>query len=186
MATLRELLPPAGSDPVEVVDAFGRWAEQTGRPLYRHQEEAVLALATGEHVVLATPTGSGKSLVAMAGIALALNAGNRAVWTAPIKALVAEKFFDLVDLLGAERVGLATGDAAINADAPVLVCTAEVLANHALGAGAASEFAFACLDEFHYYAERDRGWAWQVPLLEMTGCQMLLASATLGDMSAIT
>lgn len=186
MVTLRELLPSIGSDPVDVVDAFGRWAEATGRPLYPHQEEAVLALATGEHVVLATPTGSGKSLVAMAGIALALNSGQRAVWTAPIKALVAEKFFDLVDLLGAEQVGLATGDAAINSDAPVLVCTAEVLANHALGYGSDSEFAFACLDEFHYYAERDRGWAWQVPLLEMAGCQMLLASATLGDMSDIT
>jgi superfamily II RNA helicase len=186
MASLRELLPPVGADPVEVVDAFGQWADSTGRPLYAHQEEAVLALATGDHVVLATPTGSGKSLVAMAGIALALNAGRRAVWTAPIKALVAEKFFDLVDLLGAEQVGLATGDAAINPDAAVLVCTAEVLANHALGAGPSSDFAFACLDEFHYYAERDRGWAWQVPLLEMTGCQMLLASATLGDMSAIT
>ena len=152
----------------------------------RHQEEAALALATGDHVVLATPTGSGKSLVAMAGIVLALNAGRRAVWTAPIKALVAEKFFDLVDLLGAEQVGLATGDASINPGAPVLVCTAEVLANHALATGLASDFGFACLDEFHYYADRDRGWAWQVPLLELTNCQMLLASATLGDMSAIT
>jgi superfamily II RNA helicase len=186
MAALRDLLPAAGADPSEVVDAFGAWAEATARPLYTHQEDAILALAMGDHVVLATPTGSGKSLVAMAGIALALNAGRRAVWTAPIKALVAEKFFDLVDLLGADTVGLATGDAAINPDAPVLVCTAEVLANHALAVGPASEFGFACLDEFHYYAERDRGWAWQVPLLELTGCQMLLASATLGDMAAIT
>ena len=186
MASLRDLLPAPGADPMDVVDAFGAWAAESGRPLYPHQEEAALALAMGEHVVLATPTGSGKSLVAMAGIALALNAGRRAVWTAPIKALVAEKFFDLVDLLGAEQVGLATGDASINPDAPVLVCTAEVLANHALTTGAASEYGFACLDEFHYYAERDRGWAWQVPLLELTGCQMLLASATLGDMSAIT
>jgi superfamily II RNA helicase len=186
MASLRELLPPPGADPAEVVDVFSTWAADSGRPLYPHQEEAVLALATGDHVVLATPTGSGKSLVAMAGIALALNAGRRAVWTAPIKALVAEKFFDLVDLLGAEQVGLATGDASINPDAPVLVCTAEVLANHALATGPASEYGFACLDEFHYYADRDRGWAWQVPLLELTGCQMLLASATLGDMTAIT
>ncbi len=107
------------------------------------------------------------------------------MWTAPIKALVAEKFFDLVDLLGAQQVGLATGDASINSDAPVLVCTAEVLANNALARGAASDFGFACLDEFHYYADPDRGWAWQVPLLELTGCQMLLASATLGDMTAI-
>lgn len=186
MAVLRDFLPAAGADPLEVVDAFTAWADATGRPLYRHQEDAVVALATGDHVVLATPTGSGKSLVAMAGIALAVNAGRRAVWTAPIKALVAEKFFDLVDQLGADAVGLATGDAAINADAPVVVCTAEVLANQALAAGAASDVGFACLDEFHYYAERDRGWAWQVPLLELTGCQMLLASATLGDMSDIS
>ena len=133
MAGLREFLPHKGADPADVAEAFGRWATAGGRPLYAHQEDAILGLAMGDHVVLATPTGSGKSLVAMAGIVLALNAGQRAVWTAPIKALVAEKFFDLVDLLGAEQVGLATGDASINPDAPVLVCTAEVLANHALG-----------------------------------------------------
>jgi hypothetical protein len=186
MPSLAELLPPVGSDPVEVVDAFAEWARQGGRPLYPHQEEAALALAADDHVVLATPTGSGKSMVAIAGILLARNAGRRSVWTAPIKALVAEKFFDLVDLLGAQQVGLATGDASINADAPVLVCTAEVLANSALASGADSEFGFACLDEFHYYADSDRGWAWQVPLLELHRCQMLLASATLGDMKAIT
>ena len=186
MPSLIELLPPTGSDPSAVLDAFVQWAAESGRPLYPHQEEAALALAAGEHVVLATPTGSGKSLVAVAGVVLAMNEGRRAVWTAPIKALVAEKFFDLVDLLGAAQVGLATGDAAINVGAPVLVCTAEVLANSALASGAISEFGFACLDEFHYYGDADRGWAWQVPLLELPGCQMLLASATLGDMSAIT
>lgn len=186
MSSLLDLLPPPGADPAAVLDAFADWADGGGRPLYPHQEEAALALAAGDHVVLATPTGSGKSLVAIAGILLARNEGRRAVWTAPIKALVAEKFFDLVDLLGADTVGLATGDAAINVDAPVLVCTAEVLANHALATGVASDFGFACLDEFHYYADRDRGWAWQVPLLELTGCQFLLASATLGDVTSIT
>ena len=186
MSSLVDLLPPPGSDPSDVLDAFAAWTAGQGRPMYPHQEEAALALAAGDHVVLATPTGSGKSLVAMAGVVLALNQGRRAVWTAPIKALVAEKFFDLVDLLGAKKVGLATGDASINVDAPVLVCTAEVLANHALVTGAGSDYGFACLDEFHYYADRDRGWAWQVPLLELTGCQMLLASATLGDMTAIS
>ncbi len=182
---LVELLPPTGSDPADVLEAFTAWAEADGRPLYQHQEDAAFALATGDHVVLATPTGSGKSLVAIAGIALAVNGGERAVWTAPIKALVAEKFFDLVALFGAERVGLATGDAAINADAPILVCTAEVLANQALAKGTATGFGFACLDEFHYYADRERGWAWQVPLLEMHRCQFLLASATLGDVRPI-
>jgi hypothetical protein len=186
MPASADLLPAPGTDPETVLDTFAAWAAEGGRPLYPHQEDAALALASGDHVVLATPTGSGKSLVAIAGILLALASGRRAVWTAPIKALVAEKFFDLVDLLGAETVGLATGDASINADAPVLVCTAEVLANHALSRGADSEFGFACLDEFHYYGDHDRGWAWQIPLLEMTHCQMLLASATLGDMSAIT
>ncbi|MEX2627476.1 MAG: DUF3516 domain-containing protein, partial [Ilumatobacteraceae bacterium] len=183
---LADTLPPTGADPADVLAAFTAWADADGRPLYAHQEDAAFALATGDHVVLATPTGSGKSLVAIAGIALAVNRGERAVWTAPIKALVAEKFFDLVALFGAERVGLATGDAAINADAPVLVCTAEVLANRALATGPAAGFGFACLDEFHYYADRERGWAWQIPLLEMRHCQFLLASATLGDMTAIT
>ncbi len=183
---LSEVLPEPGADPVDVLDAFAAWAAASDRPLYRHQEDAAFALADGSHVVLATPTGSGKSLVAVAGIALALNAGRPAVWTAPIKALVAEKFFDLVDLLGAERVGLATGDAAINADAPVLVCTAEVFANQALRGGGDTDVGFACLDEFHYYGERDRGWAWQVPLLELADTQFLLASATLGDMTAIS
>jgi superfamily II RNA helicase len=186
MTALTDLLPPPGSDPVDVLEAFAAWAAAGGRPLYPHQDEAGLALAAGDHVVLATPTGSGKSLVAIAGILLARNDGRTAVWTAPIKALVAEKFFDLVDLLGADEVGLATGDASINAGAPVLVCTAEVLANQALVTGPTSDVGFACLDEFHYYGDADRGWAWQVPLLELTSCQFLLASATLGDMTAIS
>jgi hypothetical protein len=160
------------------------WAQENGRPLYPHQEEAGLALADLQHVVLATPTGSGKSMAAMAGIVLALNRGERAVWTAPIKALVAEKFFELIDLLGPNMVGLSIGDASINREAPVLVCTSEVLANQAL---ATSEgFGFACLDEFHYYGDNDRGWAWQVPLLLMQKCQFLLASATLGDVTALS
>jgi hypothetical protein len=180
---LKDRLPPTGSDPLDVLDGFSTWAAETGRPLYPHQEEAGLALADLQHVVLATPTGSGKSMAALAGIALAINRGQRAVWTAPIKALVAEKFFELVDLLGPEMVGLSIGDASINRDAPVLVCTSEVLANQALTTS--EGFGFACLDEFHYYGDVDRGWAWQVPLLLMRDCQFLLASATLGDVSAI-
>ena len=180
---LRDLLPAPGADPLEVVMAIAEWSEGRGQPLYEHQEQAAMALAAGDHVVLATPTGSGKSLVAMIGVALCLNAGGRAVWTAPIKALVAEKFFDLVALFGSETIGLATGDATINADAPVLVCTAEVLAKRALAGH--NDIDIACLDEFHYYGDRDRGWAWQVPLLEMERCQFLLASATLGDLSTI-
>ncbi len=184
---LLDRLPPVGSDPTDVIDGYSAWAAETGRPLYPHQEDAALALASGSHVVLATPTGSGKSMAAIAGIVLARNAGRRSVWTAPIKALVAEKFFELVDLLGASEVGLAIGDASINRDAPVLVCTAEVFANLALGDAFLHDAApgFACLDEFHYYGDTDRGWAWQVPLLLPHDTQYLLASATLGDVSPI-
>jgi superfamily II RNA helicase len=181
--SLIDRLPPIGSDPSDVLDGFAAWAAESGRPLYPHQEEAALALADDQHVVLATPTGSGKSMAALAGIVLALNRGERAVWTAPIKALVSEKFFELVDLLGAQSVGLAIGDASINREAPILVCTAEVLANQALGGS--DNVGFACLDEFHYYGEHDRGWAWQIPLLLMPKCQFLLASATLGDVTPI-
>jgi superfamily II RNA helicase len=187
---LIDRMPPPGSDPAEVIDAFAMWATEGGRALYPHQEDAALALAGGEHVVLATPTGSGKSLVAIIGILLALNRGERAVWTAPIKALVAEKFFDLAALLGPERVGLATGDAGINSEASVLVCTAEIFANMTLAQGALSPadggMGFACLDEFHYYGDHERGWAWQVPLLTAHRTQFLLMSATLGDMTAIS
>ena len=184
---LLDRLPPVGSDPSDVIDGYSTWAAETGRPLYPHQEDAALALASGSHVVLATPTGSGKSMAAIAGIVLARNAGRRSVWTAPIKALVAEKFFELVDLLGPSEVGLAIGDASINRDAPVLVCTAEVFANLALGDAFLHSAApgFACLDEFHYYGDTDRGWAWQVPLLLPNDTQYLLASATLGDVSPI-
>jgi hypothetical protein len=182
---LRDVLPPIGSDPLDVLTAFMGWAADGGRPLYSHQEEAALALAEGSHVVLATPTGSGKSMVALFGIVLARNAGLRSVWTAPIKALVGEKFFELAELIGPEEVGLAIGDASINREAKVLVCTAEVLANQALGEGADTPVGFACLDEFHFYGEHDRGWAWQVPLLAMHNTQFLLASATLGDVTPI-
>ena len=184
---LLDRLPPIGSDPSDVIDGYSAWAAATGRALYPHQEDAAIALASGSHVVLATPTGSGKSMAAIAGIVLARNARRRSVWTAPIKALVAEKFFELVDLLGPNEVGLAIGDASINRNAPVLVCTAEVFANLALGEAFGHDAApgFACLDEFHYYGDTDRGWAWQIPLLLPNDTQFLLASATLGDVSPI-
>ncbi len=170
-------------EPEELLERYAAWTEQTGRPLYPAQEDALLELASGSHVILATPTGSGKSLVALGGIVFALAAGTRAYYTAPIKALVSEKFFDLCDALGPERVGMLTGDAAVNPDAPVICATAEVLANQALREGSNADIGLVCMDEFHYYGDRDRGWAWQVPLIELTRAQLLLMSATLGDMT---
>ncbi|MFN8195177.1 MAG: DUF3516 domain-containing protein [Nocardioidaceae bacterium] len=149
--------------------------------LYPHQDEALVELLGGGNVILATPTGSGKSLVATGAIAGALGEGRRAWYTAPIKALVSEKFFDLCAVFGADRVGMLTGDASVNSDAPVIACTAEVLANIALREGERADAGLVVMDEFHFYAEPDRGWAWQVPLLELPHAQLLLMSATLGD-----
>jgi len=168
-------------DPDEALDLFVDWAAEQGLTLYPAQEEAALALAAGAHVVLATPTGSGKSLVAVSAHVQALAAGRRSWYTAPIKALVSERFFALVEIFGAENVGMLTGDAAVNADAPVICATAEVLANDALREREAADIGVVVMDEFHFYAERDRGWAWQVPLLLLPATQFLLMSATLGD-----
>ncbi len=184
LPALADFMPSAG-DPDELLGAFCDWAEAAGLELYPHQEEAVLRLLAGDNVVLATPTGSGKSLVALAGAFAALAQGRRAVYTAPIKALVSEKFFELVAAFGAERVGMVTGDATVNGDAPVIACTAEILALRALHAGNKTDVDLVVMDEFHYYGDRDRGWAWQVPLLELSRPQFLLMSATLGDTSAL-
>lgn len=172
---------PSGGDPDDLLAAFEQWAADAGLELYEHQEEAVLHLLAGDNVVLATPTGSGKSLVAVAGIFAALAQGRRAVYTAPVKALVSEKFFELTAAFGADRVGMVTGDAVVNGGAPVIACTAEILANRTLRAGAAADADLVVMDEIHYYGDRDRGWAWQVPLLELRRAQFLLMSATLGD-----
>jgi hypothetical protein len=179
------LVGDAPADPDELYASFTAWVLQQGLVLYPAQDEAILELVTGNNVVLATPTGSGKSLVAVASHYFALAAGVRSVYTAPIKALVSEKFFALCAVFGSDNVGMMTGDAAVNADAPILCCTAEILANVALRAGTESDLGVVIMDEFHYYADPDRGWAWQVPLLELNRAQFLIMSATLGDVSEL-
>jgi superfamily II RNA helicase len=181
--SLTDLLPAAGTspDPDGLYDTFTRWAADGGLELYPAQSEALIELVTGANVILATPTGSGKSLVATGALFTALADGRRSFYTAPIKALVSEKFFALCAVFGSENVGMMTGDAAVNPDAPILCCTAEVLANLALRDGPDTDAGLVVMDEFHYYADPDRGWAWQIPLLELTGAQFLLMSATLGD-----
>ncbi len=186
-ASLGSLLPPGGGSlsPGEILDRFVSWATGMGFALYPAQEEAILHLLEGEHVVLSTPTGSGKSLVATFLHFQALATGQRSFYTCPVKALVNEKFFALCQAFGPERVGMMTGDAAINRDAPVICCTAEILMNLAVREAAPRVDAVA-MDEFHYYADRERGVAWQVPLLLLTRARFLLMSATLGDMQAIS
>ncbi|MYH76459.1 MAG: DUF3516 domain-containing protein [Acidimicrobiaceae bacterium] len=184
LPALGDFLPETpGAD--ELLDAFIEWSLAARLELYPHQEEAVLRLLADENVVLSTPTGSGKSLVALAGAFAMLAQGHRAVYTAPIKALVSEKFFELTAAFGPSEVGMVTGDASVNADAPVIACTAEILAQRALRAGSDTTADLVVMDEFHYYGDRDRGWAWQVPLLELPKSRFLLMSATLGDTTGL-
>jgi len=173
-------LPPA-PDPDALLEGFTEYATEQGLELYPAQEEAVFELLLGNHVILNTPTGSGKSLVGAAAHYAALAADKRSFYTAPIKALVSEKFFALCRDFGSERVGMITGDAAVNADAPIICCTQEILANLALRDGGLTDVDVAIVDEFHYYGDPQRGWAWQVPLLELPNTQFLLMSATLGN-----
>ncbi|MQA08447.1 MAG: DUF3516 domain-containing protein [Pseudonocardiaceae bacterium] len=170
-------------DPDALYSAFGSWAEQQGLTLYPAQEEAMIEIVSGANVILSTPTGSGKSLVAIGAHFAALAHGKRSYYTAPIKALVSEKFFALIGEFGADSVGMLTGDSSVNPDAPIICCTAEILANIALRHGRAADVGQVIMDEFHFYSEPDRGWAWQVPLLELPNAQFVLMSATLGDMS---
>jgi superfamily II RNA helicase len=185
-APLARLLPGSGAPlPADaILDRFVGWASASGLTLYEHQEEAILQLLDGLHLVLSTPTGSGKSLVATFLHFKAMAEGRRSFYTCPIKALVNEKFFDLCRLFGPENVGMMTGDAAVNRDAPIICCTAEILMNLAVREGGARIDAVV-MDEFHYYGDKERGVAWQVPLLALPDATFLLMSATLGDTAAI-
>ncbi|GAA4376380.1 DEAD/DEAH box helicase [Paeniglutamicibacter cryotolerans] len=183
---LTELLPdtpPRGATAESTYASFIQWVEDRGIGLYPAQDEAVMEIVAGNNVILATPTGSGKSLVAVAAHFHALARGERSYYTAPIKALVSEKFFALCEIFGAENVGMVTGDSSVNQDAPIICCTAEILANVALREGKDADLGPVVMDEFHFYSDPQRGWAWQVPLLELPQAQFLLMSATLGDVS---
>ncbi|SFD80205.1 Superfamily II RNA helicase [Actinopolyspora alba] len=182
--TLTDQLPPTpDTDPDALLDGFTSWTTEQGFELYPAQEEALMEVVSGSNVIVSTPTGSGKSLIAVGAHFTALANKQRSFYTAPIKALVSEKFFSLVDLFGADNVGMLTGDSSVNPDAPIICCTAEILANIALRDGERAEVGQVVMDEFHFYAEPQRGWAWQVPMLELPQAQFVLMSATLGDVT---
>lgn len=167
----------------DLLSSWLGWVEREGLRLYPHQEEAALELLSDKHLIVETPTGSGKTLIATALAFFAVARGRRVWMTFPVKALVSEKFFELCRLFGPDRVGMMTGDASVNRDAPIVCCTAEVLANVALREGDEAPVDAVVMDEFHYYGDRDRGVAWQVPLLCLRRAQLLLMSATLGDVA---
>jgi len=183
---LRDWIPDGNLyDPEAILDRFLQWVEASGLEAYDAQEEALLELMTGNHVVLSTPTGSGKSLVALGLHFKALCEGRRSFYTAPIKALASEKFFALCEQFGADSVGMLTGDASINWGAPVICCTAEVLSNMAVRQGPSADAPCVVMDEFHYYGDSERGSAWEIPLLALPQTQFLLMSATLGNTAPI-
>src|SRR2546423_1723184 len=192
--TLTELLPAIG-DPDTLFDAFTAWVEGRGLALSPAQEEALIEVVSGSNVIVSTPTGSGKTLIATGAHFVALSARRaptardgrptRSFYTAPVKALVSEKFFDLCATFGTDNVGMMTGDASVNAGAPIICCTAEVLANMALRDGAGAGGAQVGMDGVHFYAHPGRGWAWRVPILGLPGPQFVLMWATLGDVTRL-
>jgi superfamily II RNA helicase len=175
----------ASVDADAVYETFVSWVEASGITLYPAQDESAIEIVSGANLILSTPTGTGKSLVAVSAHFAALARGERSFYTAPIKALVSEKFFALVDIFGPENVGMMTGDSSVNAEAPIICCTAEILANLALRHGEDTPVGQVVMDEFHFYADPDRGWAWQVPLLTLSRGQFILMSATLGDVTEL-
>ena len=182
--TLKDYLPSTpfknGEGAEELLESFMEWAEARGTTLYPAQEEAILELLDGKNVILNTPTGSGKSMVALALHFDSIVHGRKSVYTCPIKALVNEKWMALCKEFGAENVGLSTGDATVNRDTPILCCTAEILSNMALCEGEKLEILDIVMDEFHYYSDKERGVAWQIPLLTLPQSRFLLMSATVG------
>jgi superfamily II RNA helicase len=189
--TLRELAAgllsqkPGAVSSDQILEVFLDWVTEAGLELYPAQEEAILEVLAGKHVILNTPTGSGKSLVAVAMHLSSMCRGRRSFYTCPIKALVSEKFFALCRDFGPENVGMMTGDASVNRDAPIICCTAEILANMALRDGRNARVDDVIMDEFHYYSDRERGIAWQIPLLTLPYASFMLMSATLGDTSKL-
>jgi superfamily II RNA helicase len=185
-APLLARVPEGGlRQPDAILDRFLDWVAERGLTPYPEQEQALLELVTGRHVVLSTPTGSGKSLVAQGLHFKALCEGKRSFYTSPVKALASEKFFEWCSVFGPKNVGMLTGDASVNPDARIICCTAEVLSNMALRHGEALDVPYVVMDEFHYYDDPERGVAWQVPLLVLTGTRFLLMSATLGNTAVI-
>jgi superfamily II RNA helicase len=165
----------------ELLEHFIDYVSEIGLELYSAQEEAILEIFAGKNVILSTPTGSGKSLVATAMIFRTLANAGRAFYTCPVKALVNEKFFQLTDAFGPKNVGMMTGDATINAEAPIICCTAEIASSMALRAGVGAPIDALVMDEFHYYSDKERGMAWHLPLLILERTRFLLMSATIGD-----
>ena len=154
----------------------------------RFQIESAQAIDRGEAVVVTAPTGAGKTLIAEAAIARALGRGYRSFYTTPIKALSNQKFGDLIAAYGSERVGLLTGDNTINAEAPIVVMTTEVLRNMIYaGSAALDDLGVVILDEVHYLQDRYRGSVWEEVIIHLPQTvQLISLSATIANPTEFT
>ena len=148
------------------------------------QRSAMDALSAGESVLVAAPTGSGKTVVAEHAIELALAEGARAFYTSPIKALANQKFGDFTRRYGADDVGLLTGDNTINSHAPIVVMTTEVLRNMLYERSRDLDtLRWVVLDEVHYLQDRFRGPVWEEVILHLdASVQLVSLSATVSNL----
>ncbi len=156
-------------------------------PIDRFQRESFDALDRGDHVVVAVPTGSGKTVVAEYGIAAARQAGRRAFYTAPVKALSNQKYRDLVDAHGEHEVGLLTGDNSINGDAPIVVMTTEVLRNMIYGRSRLlHDLGLVVLDEVHFLQDSYRGPVWEEVMIHLPQhVRLVCLSATVSNVDEL-
>ena len=164
-------------------DSHAWFADQLAFPLDRFQREACDAIVRGDDVVVAAPTGSGKTIVAEYALAATLKRRRRSFYTTPLKALSNQKFHDLVELFGEEQVGLLTGDVVINADASIVVMTTEVLRNMMYaGSSALDEIDYVILDEVHFLQDAYRGPVWEEIIIHLdTSIRLVCLSATVSN-----
>ncbi len=167
----------------EQATALGPFREMYEFGLDPFQIEACQALEAGKGVLVAAPTGSGKTIVGEFAVHLALQQGRKCFYTTPIKALSNQKFADLVRRYGADKVGLLTGDNSVNADAPVVVMTTEVLRNMLYaGSQALTGLGYVVMDEVHYLSDRFRGAVWEEVIIHLPESVTLVSlSATVSN-----
>ncbi len=162
---------------------FGAFAARLEFELDDFQQEACLAVQDGRGVLVAAPTGAGKTVVGEFAVDLALSTGRKAFYTTPIKALSNQKYMDLARRYGTAKVGLLTGDTSINSEAPVVVMTTEVLRNMLYASSPAlTGLGFVVMDEVHYLADRFRGPVWEEVILHLAeDVQVISLSATVSN-----